>query len=255
MIKEVQELIGKGVSKRKISKVLKIARGTVYRYSSGEPDFLAESNRLAFTKLEPFQEEVVSLINNKIIRKDVYYCIVKKGYTGGVTQFYEYCKYLAEIEMIEAPGNLRIDELRDGQTKLKYHYVTRNQIFHYIWNGENESDIEKDDVEFIKKSFPVIETLRQCLFQFRNIFETKSKNVLTEYIATYKGCELEPLKKNAESMQKDFIPVTNAVVEEYSNGFVEGTNNKLKVIKRMAYGRCKLSLLKSKIILSGFFCL
>jgi len=253
MIMEVQELIGKGVSKRKISKVLKIARGTVYRYSCGEPEFLAESNRPAFTKLEPFQEEIVSLINNKIIKKDAYYYIAKKGYTGGLTQFYEYCKYLAEIDLVEAPGNLRIDELRDAQTKQKYHYVTRNQIFHYIWNGESE--IDRDDVEFLKNSFPVIETLSQCLFQFRNIFETKSNNALSEYIATYKNCELEPLKKNAESMEKDLIPIINAVVEEYSNGFVEGTNNKLKVIKRVAYGRCKLPLLKSKIVLSGFFCL
>ena len=255
MIKEVQKLLKEGVTKSKISKVLKIARGTVYKYSCGEPEFLAESNRQGFSKLEPFQEEIISLINNKIIRKDVYQCIIKKGYTGGLSQFYEYCKHLAEIEMVESPGNLRIDELRDEQTRLKYHYVTRNQIFRYIWKGEGESDIGKGDIEFIKNSFPVIKILIQCLFQFRNIFETKSSNALSEYIATYKNCELEPLKKNAESMQKDLIPIINAVVEEYSNGFVEGTNNKLKVIKRVAYGRCKLPLLKSKIVLSGFFCL
>jgi predicted transcriptional regulator len=251
LIKEVQELIRKKVSKKKISKVLKIARGTVYRYSSGDPEFLAESNRPAFTKLEPFQEEIISLINNKIMRKDVYFYIVKKGYTGGITQFYKYCEYLAEIEMVESLGNLKIDELRDEQTKAKYHYVTRNEIFKHIWNGEGT--ISKDDMEFIKNTFPVVNVLSECLLRFRTIFENKSKEALTEYITTYKNCELEPIKKNAESIQKDIVPVTNAVVEEYSNGFVEGTNNKLKVIKRVAYGRCKLPLLKSKVVLPGFF--
>ena len=253
MIKEVQELVQKGVTKRKISKVLKIARGTVYRYSSGNPEFLAEGNRPAFIKLEPFQEEIISLINNKIMRKDIYLSIVKEGYTGGRTQFYNYCEHLAEMEMVESAGNLRIDELRDEQTKLKYHYATRNQIFHFIWNGEDESNIGKEDIEYVKNSFPVIQALIKCLCQFRNIFAKKSKEVLLEYIATYKDCELEPIKRNAESMQKDIDPVTNAVVEEYSNGFVEGTNNKLKVIKRVGYGRCKLPLLKSKVVLAGFF--
>jgi len=187
------------------------------------------------------------------MRSDVYLGIVKKGFKGGKSQFYSYCKHLAEIGMVETPGNLRIDELRCEQTKLKYHYVTRNQIFKYIWNGEG--DIAKDDIEHITNTFPVVSVLSQCIFQFRNIFETKSKEALTEYIAAYMNCEFESLKKNAEGMQKDIIPVTNAVVEEYSNGFVEGTNNKLKVIKRIAYGRCKLPLLRSKIVLSGFFCL
>ena len=241
----------KGVSKRKIAMVMKISRNTVYKYNCGDPELLAESNRPAFTKLEPFQEEIISLINNRIMRKDVYSCIAKKGYTGGRTQFYKYCEHLAEMELVENPGNLRIDELRDEQTKSKYHYVTRNQISKHIWNGEG--NIDKDDMEFIKNTFPVIKVLSMCLFQFRNMFEKKSREALSEYIAAYKNCELESIKRFTEGIEKDITPVTNAVVEEYSNGFVEGTNNKLKLIKRVGYGRCKLPLLKSKIILPAFF--
>jgi len=242
-----------GVTKRKVSKVLKIARGTVYKYSCGEPEFLAESNRQAFGKLEPFQEEIISLINNKIIRQDVYSSIVKKGYTGGRTQFYKYCEHLADIEMIESVGNLRIDELRDEKTKLKYHYVTRKEIFKYIWNGEEESDVSKDDMELIKSTYPVINSLIKCLAEFRDIFEQKKKKFLTKFITAYKGCELAPIKQFTEGLQKDIEPVTNAVVKEYSNGFVEGTNNKLKLIKRLSYGRCKLPLLRAKVVLPSFF--
>jgi hypothetical protein len=239
------------VSKRKIAEAMKISRNTVRRYNSGDPELLAESGRPSFAKLEPFQEEVISLINNEIMRKDVYSCIVKKGYTGGRTQFYNYCEHLVEMGMAESPGKLRSGELRDEQTKLKYHYVTRNQIFTHIWNGGD--DIDKDDLEHIKNSFPVIKALKKCLYQFRDIFDKKSKEALFGFIAAYKDCELEPIKKFTEGIQKDIEPVTNAVVEDYSNGFVEGTNNKLKAIKRVGYGRCKLPLLKSKIVLPAFF--
>ena len=239
------------MSKRKIAEVMKISRNTVRRYNSGDPELLAESNRPSFAKLEPFQEEIISSINSKIMRKDIYSCIARKGYAGGRTQFYKYCEHLAEMGMVESPGNLRSDELREEQTKLKYHYVTRNQIFTHIWNGED--DIDKDDLEYIKNSFPVIKALKNCLYQFRDIFEKKSKEALLGFIAVFKGCELEPIRRFTEGMQKDMDPVTNAVVEDYSNGFVEGTNNKLKAIKRVGYGRCKLPLLKSKIVLPAFF--
>ena len=39
----------------------------------------------------------------------------------------------------------------------------------------------------------------------------------------------------------------NAVAYEYSNGFVEGTNSKLKMIKRTMYGRCGRKLLEAKL--------
>ena len=232
---------------------MRISRNTIRKYSCGDPAFLAEYNSRAFIRLEPFQEEIISLLNNKVMRKDVYRSIVMKGHTGGISQFYEYCKHLADMGMVVNPGNLRIDELCDEQTKVKYHYVTRNQIFKYIWNGEAKSDIRKKDMELIKSSFPVVQILNECLYQFRNIFEAKSEETLVAYLLAYKDCELVPIKKYAESLQKDIASVTNAVVEEYSNGFVEGTNNKLKLIKRVAYGRCKLPLLRAKIVLPAFF--
>jgi transposase len=155
------------------------------------------------------------------------------------------------MDMIDSPGNLRLDELCDEQTKLKYHYITRNEIFKHIWNGEG--DIAKEDLEYIKATFPVIKILKECLYQFRSIFEKKTKESLTDYIKAYKDCELKPVRKFVEGLQKDIISVTNAVVEEYSNGFVEGTNNKLKMMKRVCYGRCKLPLLRSKLLLDAFF--
>ena len=41
--------------------------------------------------------------------------------------------------------------------------------------------------------------------------------------------------------------VENAVAYDYSNGFVEGTNSRLKMIKRTMYGRCGKRLLEAKL--------
>ena len=40
----------------------------------------------------------------------------------------------------------------------------------------------------------------------------------------------------------------NSVACELSNGFVEGTNSKLKMVKRTMYGRCSKALLAAKLM-------
>ena len=42
--------------------------------------------------------------------------------------------------------------------------------------------------------------------------------------------------------------VKNAIIYDYNNGLAEGSVNKLKVIKRIMYGRCSFALLRSKIL-------
>ena len=66
--------------------------------------------------------------------------------------------------------------------------------------------------------------------------------------ATY--CTLsKELSHFASGLEKDLSAVENAVASPLSNGFVEGTNSKLKMIKRTMYGRCGKELLVAKLIL------
>lgn len=48
--------------------------------------------------------------------------------------------------------------------------------------------------------------------------------------------------------KKDVSAVENAVASDLSNGFVKGTNSKLKMIKRTMYGRCSKQLLEAKLM-------
>ena len=50
-------------------------------------------------------------------------------------------------------------------------------------------------------------------------------------------------------LNQDMEAVVNAINTDYNNGLVEGTVNKIKVIKRIMYGRCQFTLLKNKCLL------
>ena len=42
--------------------------------------------------------------------------------------------------------------------------------------------------------------------------------------------------------------VRNAIIYEYNNGLAEGSVKKLKVIKRIMYGRNKFEILRQKVL-------
>ena len=43
--------------------------------------------------------------------------------------------------------------------------------------------------------------------------------------------------------------IQNAIIYDYNNGLAEGSINKVKVIKRIMYGRCSFSTLRSKVLM------
>ena len=52
------------------------------------------------------------------------------------------------------------------------------------------------------------------------------------FIDKYKKSKNKELRSFAKGLEKDLDAVENAVAYDYSNGFVEGTNSRLKMIKR-----------------------
>lgn len=68
------------------------------------------------------------------------------------------------------------------------------------------------------------------------------------YIDRYKNSDNRNLKSFANGLLKDIKAIENAVSSTFSNGYVEGNNSRLKMIKRIMYGRAGLSLLKAKVL-------
>ena len=72
---------------------------------------------------------------------------------------------------------------------------------------------------------------------------------LTEvFVEKYFKSSNKNLKSLANGIVRDFLAVKNSITSDYSNGFLEGNNNRLKMIKRTMYGRAGLDLLRAKII-------
>ena len=66
---------------------------------------------------------------------------------------------------------------------------------------------------------------------------TSSLDRLDKFINEFRDSKVNGF---INGIEKDIAPIKNAISYPYSSGFVEGNNNKFKLIKRILYGRSGL---------------
>lgn len=107
-------------------------------------------------------------------------------------------------------------------------------------------------IDVIKEKYPVATWVEQVFKEFHGIIMGNDTEKIDEYIEKYRESRIKPF---CNGMEKDIAPVKNAISHPESSGFVEGNNNKFKLIKRIVYGRsglvnlakkCKLAFLPKK---------
>ena len=99
-------------------------------------------------------------------------------------------------------------------------------------------------------NYPKLKEILHCIREFREIYQRRSMLLLYLFIDKYKNSTLKEHSRFAKGMEKDLAAVENSVASPLSNGFVKGTNSKLKMVKSTMYGRCNKLLLAAKLMYS-----
>lgn len=76
----------------------------------------------------------------------------------------------------------------------------------------------------------------------------KQKQLFSEWIEEASESEIPSFVKCATTYTNWFTPITNSFFCPYTNGFTEGCNNKIKVLKRNAYGLQDFKRFRNRIL-------
>ena len=110
--------------------------------------------------------------------------------------------------------------------------------------AKNVDDLTEADLEIIKKLKPhapeLVTAYLLCL-TLTNVFKSSITKEQARYrLRGWKGLVrkfgIECFDSFLNTMEERMEEITNYFVERQSSGFVEGLNNKIKVIKRRCYG-------------------
>lgn len=249
MICQIQQLLEEGCSYREIARRMGVGRNTIAKYRTGDPKELSMYG-IHQSKLDVFHDFILECLYSGKSKSKTIKAVYAKGYTGSKSNAFD---YLVKIEQREGKTFEPQPYIRTQTETLKYRmgskgksadYITREGVFRHMWMDVSLIDFHK---RYIYSHFPNLWEQHTCIREFRNIFKKKMVVLLYLFIEKYKKSKIKELRSFAKGLENDLDAVENAVAYDYSNGFVEGTNSRLKMIKRTMYGKCNKELLEAKL--------
>jgi len=133
--------------------------------------------------------------------------------------------------------------------------ITRREITKYLTTvSKKKSKKIRRHWPLLKKEYPVLQELEKAYRYFNNCLKEGTATLIDQYISEYKDSRIPGIKSFVKGVVKDLTAVKEGIKSGITSGFVEGGNNKIKLIKRLGYGRMKFPRLKQKILtVSNFF--
>jgi len=159
----------------------------------------------------------------------------------------------------EGLENLRKKELRRLHRELST--VDYKKLKGAMWAlRKKEADLTDEEKAILEKLFEYSPRLKQAHL-FRNqltaifdkhITRAQAKHLLNGWAARVKRSEVRCFDSFVKTLMARKDEISNYFLERHTSGFVEGLNNKIKVIKRRCYGILNAGHLFQRIYLDLF---
>lgn len=198
-----------------------------------------------YKKLIPYHDMICKYMSEGIHQAEIIRKIRAQGYSGGKSAAEYYIKSLREKYKIDIPQRTSTPSLQPPGIKIGQEVLVKKELMERIWMGKGFTAEEKD---ILNRTHPGLLYAEICVRNFKKIFDEKNIALLHLFIEKYACCTIKKLSDFSRGLLKDIDAVENAVTSKKSNGFVEGTNSRIKMIKRTMFGRCGLTLLSAKLM-------
>ena len=127
-------------------------------------------------------------------------------------------------------------------------------IFDSKEKGKPKKKLSEEAFTRIETRFPIIARLSAFLLAFYDILMREDVIKLDCFIHEYQNDCIEPISVFTSGLKKDYEAVKNCLLyPKISNGPIEGTNGKIKMIRRRGYGRAGIELLNALLVLPWYY--
>lgn len=124
-----------------------------------------------------------------------------------------------------------------------------------IYKGLSDvKTITKTQYEQVLKTYLMIAELCIDIKEFYEILYSRHDEKLEAWLEKIENFNIPKLQTYGNDIRIDIDAVKNVIRLKYNNRLAEGSVNKIKVIKRIIYGRNSFDLLKAKVLLHEQFC-
>jgi transposase len=219
-----------------------LAIGTVKRYIRLDEETAAARRR---TKChckghDRYEKDLRDLVGQEKNASDILHILREKGLTAGRSTIFRW------VAQLRSPGghSEKAQEL-SGQEQWAKRYEQISCL--WAWPEQLKAE-QKQTLDNIFQRFPAFQNVYLLIQDFRQMIKQRAQDNLVVWIEKAMQSSIAPIVSFAKGLKEDFDEVYNALRYPYSNGLVEGHVNRLKMLKRMMFGRAQLDLLRQRVL-------
>ena len=223
-----------GWNNGKIAEQTGISRQTVAKYlKPGYNPVNALYHTTYPSKIKPYAEDIKRLLSEGKTFRQISSYIREKGYKGADSTIRMYATRERKLRKEAGEG-----EKIERRWLIKLLYKPADRV----------KGISQEQLDQVISHYPIIGRIYDVGKSFKETLFAKKTGDLESWIEECRLLEIEELDSFVNGIERDKDAVKNAIEFDYNNGLAEGSVNKLKVIKRIMYGRNSFELLKSKLL-------
>lgn len=243
-IDEVRKLYLEGHAIDEITRLTGHTTRTIQNYLKEDcPLSNGHYDRRMFGKLAPYEQEVIEMRAKGITYIKIHEHICAKGYTGTVASL----RVFMQKERTHQKNSSKNE-------KELVEYIPRKHLSQLIYRKlEEVKGLTREQYEAIVKKYPILGKLYILLREFHSILFSQKEEKLDSWITNANSLHIEELDTYINGLKSDIEAVKNAIKYKFNNGLAEGSVNKIKLTKRIMYGRNSFLLLKAKLLLNEYY--
>ncbi len=174
---------------------------------------------------------------------------LKQGYRKSPLILRRKIQAIASNNNIESYDDIKINMYVKMEYSKEETVITRRDLLKYLLTI-NDTKIKdqtiENNIEIIKEKYSIVQQIQTTFKDFHDTVFSNNESKLDNFIEIYKDI----LPSFCNGIKKDITAVKNAISNEINSGFVEGNNNKFKLIKRIVYGKQKICNLFKRCFLA-----
>ena len=238
-IKRIRKRFEEEPCYKKIMDEFDVCRNAVKKYikmSDEEIEQIAFVHERKSRLIDNYINIIYKMMLDKISFEYIIEYVHGKGYMGSIGTLKDYMVSL--IKNNNLPYNCSKILFQQYKYPDDVVIITRLELLKYILTIDKTQKNEEIDknIDSIKEKYPLVLEVENIFNDFHKLMFGKNPNELDIFIEKYNS----KISSFCNGLKKDIAPVKNAISNEINSGFVEGNNNKFKLIKRIVYGKMKL---------------
>lgn len=194
------------------------------------------------TLFDNYSNMIFKMLKDGVSQEYVVAYVLEQGYTGSIRGLVDYVNLIAKNNGMP---------YRKSKSFMNYEYpsdvivIKRYDLLKHILTLDTKKQKDKiitQYLDIIVTKYPIVKEVHDIFKDFHDTIFSKDEETLDIFIELYE----DKIPSFCNGLKKDIAAVKNAISCEINSGFVEGNNNKFKLIKRIVYGKQKICNLFKK---------